>query len=628
MNFRQKLYASVGLFLAVSLFIFAMISYVQNKNNLLEIFSHKQMEKAISISSEIQEWIEGKKNVIKAAQESVARADKTDKDFIMPYLKNAMKAALSTDVYIGYEDGSFIDGSGWEAPASYDPRVRTWYQQAKRNNTTGVSEVYIDASTKQPVVTVMTPVYDGGFKGVVGGDISLQTIVEKIVAKNIEGGYPFIIDKSGLMFAHPREEFRSKKLAELNTQTADLYEHMLANPQGVFEYELEGVEKYISFNKIESTGWIVAVTVDKSVAYGFLTTQMITMLITGAILVAVSIILIIFILNLQLRPLERLNEVIVNLVSNEGDLTKRLEVNSNDEFGKISANINSFIEKIQGIVDNSKRVSLESETISDELSHTLEGVVERSAHRTKIVNQTSESAQTLKGRLEESVEDAKVAKEDISSIQANLEKVQSEVGTLSHSLSDTAEKEMQLATSLNEVSQNTKEIKEVLSIINDIADQTNLLALNAAIEAARAGEHGRGFAVVADEVRKLAERTQKTLTEINATINVVVQSIIDASEQMNTNSENINTISSVSSELESNVSRVTEVVGKAINDTQRTVQDYIDTAKEIDYISNEIQDISNISNANAKGMEEIAASGRHLHSMTAKLNTELNKFKS
>ncbi len=196
-------------------------------------------------------------------------------------------------------------------------------------------------------------------------------------------------------------------------------------------------------------------------------------------------------------------------------------------------------------------------------------------------------------------------------------------------LNETVHAESNINDRLNQLSNDTDQVKNVLDVISDIAEQTNLLALNAAIEAARAGEHGRGFAVVADEVRKLAERTQKSLVETNATINIIVQSIQDICGQMNHNAKRIHDLGEFSmkvstqtgdavSLLEETVSATDDVVLKASHNVERINEAVI----------HKIEAINTLSSSNARSVEEIASAAEHLARLSESLSATLAQFKT
>ena len=352
------------------------------------------------------------------------------------------------------------------------------------------------------------------------------------------------------------------------------------------------------------------------------------------IIIAIAVMvfsLIIAMIYSKLSITKPLNELIfraTNLSSGDGDLTRKLEVVGKDEIAKASEAINKFIEKVRVLISEAKDISNENSSIANELSSTSVQTGRGVENSSKIVEDAGKDCTEIQSYMKESIEVAKGGKDDLKKALSYVDETLNTISNLSSEIAQTSDIENQMADKIEQLSRDAEQVKSVLVVINDIADQTNLLALNAAIEAARAGEHGRGFAVVADEVRKLAERTQKSLIEINATINVIVQAINESSEQMSINSKQISELTGVANNAQNTIRDMSGIMRSAIGLSDKTIEDYIKTGKDIDDIVKSMEGISQISSQSARSVEEIASAAEHLNKMTDTLNAKLGEFRT
>ncbi len=354
-----------------------------------------------------------------------------------------------------------------------------------------------------------------------------------------------------------------------------------------------------------------------------------SIIITSLIIASVIWLVVTFVANKTIvQPIKNIAHITEDLARGEGDLTKRVEVESNDEIKDVAKNVNEFIQKVHLSIDEAKKLGIDNSSIANELSVTANQVGLNVEKSVSIVNSTAKNAEQTSLEIETFVGSAMSSKEDMLEANEMLSSARDEIISLTSKVQNSVEAEAELAQKIEELSSDTEQVKDVLTVISDIADQTNLLALNAAIEAARAGEHGRGFAVVADEVRKLAERTQKSLSEINATISIIVQATSSASDEMNANAKEMSNLSVIASEVESKIESTTQIVNNATQASQKIVEDFEYTGKQINNFVGKMGEINSISSNNARSVEEIASAAEHLHNLTDDLSGKLDQFQT
>lgn len=328
-----------------------------------------------------------------------------------------------------------------------------------------------------------------------------------------------------------------------------------------------------------------------------------------------------------LKSIRTLTEGITSFVQTK-DLRLRISYTNKDEIKEMVDELNILLAELERTIKDAKHTSGENASVSHELSSTSIQIGKNAEDSSRIVENAIKDIHAIKSFISDSAKLSESTKDEISLADQKLNSAKDEITKLKQEVDAASEAENTLADKLDQMSSEAEQVKQILLVIGDIADQTNLLALNAAIEAARAGDHGRGFAVVADEVRKLAERTQKSLVEINSTISTIVQSIVDAAEQMSHNAKNIQKLVSVSSNVENTIVETTTMMRNSTRSVVASTENSMKVASDSEKIVYLVGQINDLTSQNARSVEEIAATAEHLFKLTENLNEKLNQFKS
>lgn len=325
------------------------------------------------------------------------------------------------------------------------------------------------------------------------------------------------------------------------------------------------------------------------------------------------------------RPLKSLTD---NLKTDLFNLTKSFCGFTRDETGVMMSTLNRFVAEIEHSVSHSKEISSANLNTARQLDN-INGQIKQRVHEShKITHETSEQARSIQIIVDEGVQNFTITLDTMNRALSQLHHGKKELSNLLDTISHSTQLEAELGNKLDQLNTEASQVKQILSVIGDIADQTNLLALNAAIEAARAGEHGRGFAVVADEVRKLAEKTQHSLTEINATINIIVQSISDATDQMRHNTDAMKNVTAISEQVDQDINKTVDAMEQTNTLTQQSVANSQAIAQHSVSMYSQMEELASITTSNDMSMQELSDIVQTIASSADALNTQLGQFKT
>lgn len=520
LGFRRALLLSVSALIALCLIISNLYSYSVLRQEVMQNVDDRSRATVRIEAENLENWFRQKADALLQLKDH--QPQQTDASNYVEIARFTKKVSGLSAVLFAFDDGraySSIEGGAWKNGVAdisrYDARTRPWYAQGKRTQNISLTDVYADATSGNMLVSLVAPIH----QGVLLGDIELTILEQTAKSINYPGAVAVILDGNGNAIASNSSALKAG-VSMSDIGLGELFSKAKAGEHKI-DYNLNGVDKVAYTTPIPLVGsqrWHLLIGVDKSVAYAAADEALTATLISSGAMLIVSVALFLLLMRGLYRPILALKGVVTDLSKGNGDLTRRLPVEGNDDLNQIAAGVNSFIASLQQMMlqvsDTSNEIA-GSITQLQQLTGNNRQVLEEHQKETEQVvtalEQMSATANEVAGNTSEAARFANDTNQQTIDSRKVVDGAASSVGTLVAEVEHTSNRITQIAGDM-------QEITGVLAVIGEIAEQTNLLALNAAIEAARAGEQGRGFAVVADEVRALASRTQSSTAEIEQTL--------------------------------------------------------------------------------------------------------------
>jgi len=484
------------------------------------------------------------------------------------------------------------------------------------------------------IVVASAPIMKNGtINGVFAATIKLDSVIKLVSEiKAGETGYAFVVQKDGLVIFHPKAELAMQqnllKDANVSASLKAAAARMVKGESGLARYTYNGGdERFLAFRPIPGTNWSVGINVPESEVTKDLAALKWTSIIIGLIVLAIAAFVAVGVAAGITRPLNQMRDMIQDIAQGEGDLTKRLDASSNDELGEVSRCFNQFVEKLHNMISQIARTTDQVAAASVQLHNTAEQMAtgaEEVAAQAGTVATAGEEMSATSGDIAQNCSMAADGSKQASEAAVNGAKVVDETIAVVNSIADRVKNS---AKSVESLGSRSDQIGAIVGTIEDIADQTNLLALNAAIEAARAGEQGRGFAVVADEVRALAERTTRATKEISEMIKAIQNETKGAVSTMEVGVEEVAKGSEKAAQSGKALERILEQINEVtmqINQVATAAEEQTATTSEI---SHNMHQITEVVSHTSQGAHESATAADQLARHAEELRQIVGQFK-
>ncbi len=604
LRFSHKILLAAALIVIAAFASFTLYNDFLQRNAIRENLDSYLSEMGDVTANNIQTWLNGRILLIDNLAQNIAI--NPEPSTVASLLEQKALTSTFMASYLGDATGSFTIRPDTKMPAGFDPRVRPWYKGAESSSTATLTEPYIDAATGQTIISIATASRKAGQSvGVVGGDLSLQTLIDTLSARDFDGmGYAFLVSADGKILVHPDKTLVMKSLSEAFPKNTPRIGSAYS------EVEVDGKTRIVTFTAIKglpSVNWYIGLSVDKDKAFSMLSDFRASAVVATIIAVAIIIALLGMLIRLLIQPLHVMTRAMADIADGEGDLTKRLTILSNDEFGILGTAFNRFVERIHTSIrevssatGQVNEVALRVVAASNSSMFNSDQQATRTSSVAAAINQLGAATQEIARNAAQASSQASDARSLAEEGQQVVDRSIVAMNQLSSMLSASS-------TNIESLNSKTVNIGQILEVITSISQQTNLLALNAAIEAARAGEAGRGFAVVADEVRNLAHRTQESAQQVQTMIEELQvgarESVSTMSDSQRHSQDSVEIANLAGERLNSVTLRIGEIDG--MNQSVATA-----TEEQTAVVESINVDITEINTLNQEGVENLQSTLR------------------